>query len=161
MLTASIGFETPGMKNNGRDFYFPVIQAMTLNGIQVDCSYAAYPEPKAGFSEMFVCGYLLDGPPVFGVGPEGFFQTLPAPGFGARSHYPSDGNVDFRGGNVSKGGLFSFIMKEFMPRGTDKTCYIPLELAAIPGNHLMFHADHWGAGPVDFEFQAILNYTFA
>jgi hypothetical protein len=155
MKSLLMGFETPGMQNDGRNFYMRVAEPMTLAGIEVDCAMAPLGGPT-GFAEMFVFGVLLDKAPVFVPGASGFINIPAAPGFDTITHYPP--GVDFRGGNVSKGGLFGFILKEEMPRGCSKTCYVPLGLTAIAGNYILIHADHWGAGPMDFELQATMTY---
>jgi len=155
MNSASIGFETPGMQNNGRNFFFRVAEAMTLDGLQIDCAMAPLPN-ITGFAEMFVCGYLLKAAPVFSAGPEGFFSTAQSPDFDSLAHQPQ--GIDFRGGNVSDGGMFSFILKEWMPKGASNSVYMPLGLTASPGNYILFHRlrNTWHA--IDFELQAVLFY---
>jgi len=159
MLSTLIGFEAAALKNNGINYYFMVNHEMTIKGLQIDCSFAPLSPDVTGFAEIFAYGFLLEKEPQFPPGGKESFFTVPNdPAFLNGKVFPPKG-IAFKGGGVYRGGLFGMILKEWMPRGCNKICCNKLGLKASIGNWIVFHADHMGAGPVDFELQAVLTYN--
>jgi len=155
--TAASGWEAP-LNYNGTNFIYKINHHMRITGLQVDCAFAVI-TPIQGFAEVLVFGTLSDAKPDIPLvnNPQGF------PVMAGEAGTFSDGAAipyapGFHSGIVAKGGLFRFIMKEWMPGSSNKTIFVPLNLEAIPGDWITLHADHMGAGPVDFEIQTVMTY---
>ena len=161
MIVAKLGWEAPGMNNDGTNDDCAVEVAIVIKAIQLSLSMGFAKAGTAGFAEVLVTGMITTGPPVYT--PDAHqYVTGPFPAnndFGPTANSnPAPGPI----GTVtpSGGGLFNLILKANAPApvGVNETIYFGAGLDVPAGSYLVCHFDHLGAGPADCEMQGCLHY---
>jgi hypothetical protein len=159
MPSFNFGFEfnTPLVPNRGAVAAIPIVNPITLIGLQIDCSIMSMTN-TVGWSEV-----------LFG------FVHMPAAQW-ANWQFPNDPHAYINGGsdpNVVPAGfggvalvgsagdanyLCSMILKLWCPSATGRGLYMPLNLLVSEGDGLFCHMDQAGV-VVDAEMQGVIFYA--
>ncbi len=158
------GWEIVNVNNNGADVYFEVLDAMTLNTINIDVAFMITGIPaQAGFAEVLCDGGVSRGAkPTFSDPPAAYINFSPSPNFGTLTpHNPNKLNIGL--GGLVQDLFFNVILKTWVPAdGTggsaSRQVFAQPSLILNRGDYLVFHMDHAGVSG-DVEMQAVLQYT--
>jgi hypothetical protein len=174
---ASFGWELINLDGNGADSYFAVVNAMTLNVVNIDAAlmvisptsgaWTGILPSSGGWAEVLCQGKVVRGgpPSAFPGSNAAFLPVVASPDFGAASWY-NPSNLNLIGDTVLNQDVFySAILKTFVPPdGTGSPTHRQFSmmpgLALNAGDYLVFHMDHAGVS-VDCEMQVVLGYTLA
>jgi len=156
MGSINIGWEVSSAQGTGNVMAVPVMNNITLTGLQVDCSIG-FPSGKSGFAEALCQGWILTPAawPLWNVpgGPHQYVNTPLDPNFGT----PGFAGAGQMGGAGASGCLFSIILKAWAPGGAGRGIFVPLDIPVVAGSGIFFHMDQAGT-VTDMEMQGALFY---
>ena len=170
MKSISFGWEATNLLNNGADSYVEVVNPIVLNALQGNVAIA-FPSARmgyfgtnteSGFAEVLAQGFIASAKPNFAGGNAEYFNG-PVAGnadFANASGLSAPGVSTVAGAAPISGGLFASILKTNAP----DAAFVPISVSGLSlvipaGSWIVFHADHAGVGPVDFELQLTMFYS--
>lgn len=162
---AGFGWEVTNLNNNGAAIYFEVVNAMTLNSINIDASLAPNPAPSStGLIEVLCQGYVSRGKaPTFLSGSGATVNQPTSTNFGPVTIY-NPNSLTSNQPVVQQDMFYAVKLESWVPPGgsgsaTSRQVLASLSLSLNAGDFLVFHMGHAGVTACDAEMQGVLQYT--
>jgi hypothetical protein len=164
--TAGIGWELTNLDDDGADIYFEIVNAMTINTLNLDVAMMITSAPSAaGTAEVLAGVALTPTAPTFSSGPYPYQQIPDSADFGDVQVENPNGLTMSNDPHPGQGYLTRVALRSWIPvTGTaaqqNRHVVLPLAMKVTAGSYLTLSMSHAGI-PVDCEMQTTIVYTLS